>query len=119
MKINHIKDITNFVNLSIYWGLNSYNGHRTGVCHINRINLQQIFYHDSLPLQKGYEYDLFVTLKIRAALPVRTRISDKISFLICRSCFWCASYFNIIELTIINCPQCHSNKIEQLPVSDS
>jgi hypothetical protein len=82
-------------------------------------NLQQIVYHDSLLLQKGYEYDLFITLKIRATGSVRNRISDEISFLICQSCFWCASYFNLIELTIINCPQCHSKIIEQLPVSDN
>jgi hypothetical protein len=61
-------------------------GNKKRACLINSINLQQIFYHDSLPSQKGYEYDLFVTLKIRAASQVRTRISDEIFFLIWRSC---------------------------------
>jgi hypothetical protein len=45
--------------------------------------------------------------------------SDKrIEFLLCQSCFWCASYFNFDELSIISCPLCHSDHIEQLPVSN-
>jgi hypothetical protein len=111
--------VSNFVNLSRYNGAHTHVMDIAGDRHVNTINLQQIFYHDSLLLQKGYEYDLFITLKIRAAAPVRTRISDEISFLLCQSCFWCASYFNLIELTIINCPQCHSNRIEQLLAYDN
>lgn len=88
-------------------------GIKRGECQVNTINPQQIIYYDSSPLLMNY--DLFITLKLKAVAPVRTRISDEIQFLLCQSCFWCASYFNLIELTIINCPQCHSNKIEQLP----
>jgi hypothetical protein len=46
-----------------------------------------------------------------------TQIDRGIDFVLCRSCFWCASYFNFGEMTIITCPMCHSNRIDQLPVS--
>jgi hypothetical protein len=42
----------------------------------------------------------------------------RVDFLLCPSCFWCASYFNFHELSIISCPLCHNDRIEQLPVSN-
>ena len=91
-------------------------GIRRGECQINTINLQQFFYHDSLPSLMSY--DLSITLKIRAAARVSTRISDEIHFLLCQSCFWCASYFNYSEV-VTRCPTCESNSIESLPISNS
>lgn len=44
-------------------------------------------------------------------------IDKRVDFLLCPSCFWCATYFNFGELSIIRCPICHSNCIDQLPVS--
>jgi hypothetical protein len=44
-------------------------------------------------------------------------IDKRVDFLLCPSCFWCASYFNFGELSIIRCPICHKNRIDQLPVS--
>jgi len=40
----------------------------------------------------------------------------RVDFLLCPSCFWCASYLNFGELSIIRCPICHNNRVEQLPV---
>ena len=91
-------------------------GIRRGECQINTLNLQQIFCHDSLPSLMSY--DLSITLKLRAATQVRTRISDEIHFLLCQSCFWCASYFNYSEV-VTSCPTCESNSIESLPISNS
>jgi hypothetical protein len=91
-------------------------GIRRGECQINTLNLQQIFCHDSLP--SLLSYDLSITLKLRAAAQVRTRISDEIHFLLCQSCFWCASYFNYSE-GVTSCPTCESNSIESLPISNS
>jgi hypothetical protein len=48
---------------------------------------------------------------------VSNDINKQIDFLLCPSCFWCASYFNFGEMTIISCPICHNNHIDQLPVS--
>ena len=44
-------------------------------------------------------------------------ISKRVDFLLCPSCLWCASYFNSGEVSIIRCPMCHNNRIDQLPVS--
>jgi hypothetical protein len=44
--------------------------------------------------------------------------NKKIHFLICGSCFWCASHFNNIGDMIVKCPSCDSNnKVESIPVS--
>jgi rRNA maturation endonuclease Nob1 len=44
-------------------------------------------------------------------------VSDKINFLLCESCFWCASYFNNYRKVVTNCPICGSKKIESMPIS--
>jgi hypothetical protein len=82
---------------------------------MNSTNYQRVIYYDSSISQESY--DLCITLKRMAATPVRTRISNEINFLICQSCLW--SYFNLIELTVISCPQFRSNHIEQIPISDN
>ena len=46
-----------------------------------------------------------------------TQNDTGIDFVLCRSCFWCASYFNFGEMTIVSCPMCYNNHIDQLPVS--
>ena len=44
-------------------------------------------------------------------------VSDKINFLICGSCFWCASLFNIYREVVSKCPSCNSNCVESMPIS--
>ena len=44
-------------------------------------------------------------------------VDRRVHFLLCISCFWCASYFNFGKLSIIRCPMCHNSRIDQLPVS--
>ena len=44
-------------------------------------------------------------------------LDKQVHFLLCPSCFWCASYFNSEEVSVIRCPMCHNNRIDQLPVS--
>ena len=48
---------------------------------------------------------------------VATQVDTGIDFILCRSCFWCASYFNFGEMTIINCPKCRSNRIDQISIT--
>ena len=48
---------------------------------------------------------------------VSNDINRHVDLLLCPSCFWCASYFNFREMTIVRCPMCHNNHIDQLPVS--
>lgn len=45
------------------------------------------------------------------------KTDKQVDFLLCPSCFWCASYFDFGELSIIRCPICHNNRMEQLPVA--
>jgi len=52
-----------------------------------------------------------------AASPI-ARISKKIDFLLCNSCFWCASYLNLRSgFGVIECPSCKENTIEWMPLS--
>jgi rubrerythrin len=44
------------------------------------------------------------------------RISKKIDFLLCNSCFWCASYLNMRDYADIECPSCKQNTIEWMPL---
>jgi len=45
------------------------------------------------------------------------KVSDKINFLICESCFWCASYFNNYSMVVTKCPICGNKNIESMPIS--
>jgi predicted RNA-binding Zn-ribbon protein involved in translation (DUF1610 family) len=46
------------------------------------------------------------------------KISKKIDFLLCNSCFWCASYLNLRSgFGVIECPSCKENTIERMPLS--
>jgi hypothetical protein len=40
-------------------------------------------------------------------------------FLMCRSCYWCASCLANYEDGIVTCPICGSDKMEMLPISFS
>jgi hypothetical protein len=42
---------------------------------------------------------------------------SRIDFVLCSSCFWCASYFNCSG-GVTNCPTCNSDNIESLPISN-
>jgi Zn finger protein HypA/HybF involved in hydrogenase expression len=50
---------------------------------------------------------------------------DKIYFVICNSCYWCASYFSIDDLEslsassshVLDCPICNSHNTELIPIS--
>jgi len=44
-------------------------------------------------------------------------IDKRVDFLLCPSCFWCASYFNSGEVSFLRCPMCHNIHIDQRLVS--
>jgi hypothetical protein len=45
-------------------------------------------------------------------------IVKEIHLLLCGSCFWCASYFNIGRVTNAKCPSCNNDdRLESMPVS--
>jgi hypothetical protein len=52
---------------------------------------------------------------------------DKIYFVICNSCYWCASYFGTDDLQslsgsssshVLDCPICNSHNTELIPISN-
>jgi hypothetical protein len=48
----------------------------------------------------------------------KKRIFEHRYFLLCESCFWCASYLNMGGLTPVDkCPLCHDNRIEWMTIS--
>jgi hypothetical protein len=111
-------------------------------------NQQQLIYHNASLIQ--YNYILNVTLKIKAEevscirnieneniahdgfIERKTRISE-IYFLICQSCFWCASYCispkmfsrttkatkSISGVDITKCPSCIEGNIESFPIVEN
>jgi hypothetical protein len=50
---------------------------------------------------------------------------DKIYFVICNSCYWCASYFGIDDLEslsrspshVLDCPICNSHNTDLMPIA--
>ena len=51
------------------------------------------------------------------------RISSTVYFLLCKSCFWSASYLSNIfgskTKPITHCPLCNTQTIESMPISDN
>jgi predicted Zn-ribbon and HTH transcriptional regulator len=46
-----------------------------------------------------------------------TTTHSQIDFLLCPSCFWCASYFNYSEI-VTRCPTCDNDNVEALLISN-
>jgi hypothetical protein len=40
----------------------------------------------------------------------------QIHFLLCESCFWCASYLSSKSVSIAKCPNCNNDKIQWMPI---
>ena len=73
-------------------------------------------------------YDLLQTTKISSNIVEDNEILqpiDKIYFVICNSCYWCASYFGIDDLEslstssshVLDCHICNSHNTELMPIS--
>ena len=46
-------------------------------------------------------------------------VAKEIHFLLCESCFWCASCLNVAERTVTKCPSCTDARLESMPISDN
>ena len=66
-------------------------------------------------------YDLLQTAKISSSTEdtKRKKHSDQICFVICNSCYWCATYFGIdVSLSSpLVCHGCGLHNIELMPIS--
>jgi hypothetical protein len=49
----------------------------------------------------------------------KNTVRNKIDFLFCGSCFWCASYLNNYIQVATKCPSCSSNNVESMPISNN
>ena len=51
------------------------------------------------------------------------RSTDNIYFIICNSCYWCASYFSVDDLEassqVLRCHLCNSRNTELVPISSN
>jgi hypothetical protein len=47
----------------------------------------------------------------------KTPYKQAIHFLICDSCFWCASCIRL-DVSVAKCPSCNDNKVEWMPITD-
>jgi hypothetical protein len=73
-------------------------------------------------------YDLLQTTKISSNIEDNRILQpiDKIYFVICNSCYWCASYFGIDDLEpisgspshVLDCHICNSHNTELMPISN-
>ena len=45
-------------------------------------------------------------------------VGYKINFLLCGSCFWCASHINSYIEVVTKCPACSSDNVESMPISN-
>ena len=67
-------------------------------------------------------YDLLQTTKISSNTSERKRDNtNQIYFVICNSCYWCASYFGndvlLLSSSPLACHVCDSNNTELMPIS--
>ena len=44
-------------------------------------------------------------------------VTERINFMLCESCFWCASYFNSYRKEVSKCPTCGRANVESMPIS--
>ena len=104
---------------------------------------QQLICHNTSLIQNYYT--LHVVLKIKAEEEINSvrnvanddiikemRISDKVYFMICHACLWCASCISPQILskmvtvtttkesaTLIKCPSCVEGTIESIPIAEN
>ena len=101
---------------------------------IHIINLQQLTCHNTLLIQNYYTLHVILKTKTKGEISDirnlandnivgRTGISDKVHFMICQACLWCASYISpeisskMATVTkdsasLTKCPYCVEGNIE-------
>jgi hypothetical protein len=104
--------------------------------HYHQQHEQLIYHHHNASLvQNSYAIDVILKVKaeeevnnirnlannnnIAGLIGRKIRISE-INFIICQSCFWCASYISTTLSTpdsITKCPSCIEGNIESIPIA--
>ncbi len=47
----------------------------------------------------------------------KKEVYRQIHFLLCESCFWCASYLSSKSVSVAKCPNCHNRRVNWMPIS--
>ncbi len=63
---------------------------------------------------KNLYYDI---LKVKLQTEEQHNSYNERNFLLCRSCFWCASVLNGMHSTFSTCPSCMNSVLESMPLS--
>jgi hypothetical protein len=82
------------------------------------------------PVKLNLEYDLLLQkTKLSSNITARenkntiVQPTDRIYFVICNSCYWCASYFSIDSIEsssqVVGCHVCNSGNTELIPISSN
>lgn len=77
------------------------------------LNLEDKVYRDNYNTSVGH-----ITNSNNDNYNTATRVSKKIHFLLCESCFWCASCLNVDKRTVTNCPSCIEVRLESMSISE-
>ena len=72
--------------------------------------------YSSIFLQRKME-TINVMVNLKKPYEKRDISSSERNFLICSSCFWCASYLNNMHSFGDICPSCKNDKVESMPIS--
>src|SRR5262245_25517597 len=81
-----------------------------------RLNIEYDLLLQKSKISSGFKYDKKENNSI-------LRSTNNIHFVICNSCYWCASYFSIDYLDsssqVIRCHACNSHNTELIPISSN
>ena len=58
----------------------------------------------------------FLLIGSNQKLLLRKRTYEQNQFLICDSCIWCGSFFNVYREAASKCPSCNSNCVKSMPI---
>lgn len=68
-------------------------------------------------IRKTEIVNVMLNRKNKSYLEDQDIISNGRNFIICRSCFWCASHLNNMNRCFEICPSCKDSKVESMPIS--
>jgi hypothetical protein len=84
--------------------------------HLDRVNLHILIEMEQTVLRKNSLLVLFDNIKTRGKIPID---ADKgVNFLLCPSCFWCASCLSP-DSPFTRCPSCIEGDIESIPIAEN
>ena len=92
-------------------------------CYIkNRITSSDYQFFDDqsdvgLSVNDGWKISPLVKKNRQAETDNYAKLTKERCFLICPSCFWCASYFKN-QTIFLKCPLCHKGKIDCMPIGE-